>query len=73
MYKADLDRWGYTDGCLRCRLVRSGKANDGSKHSEKCRIRIEAEMRREADPRVERAESKHTGFQEEVMRARRPK
>ena len=32
--QADLDRWGYTDGCLRCRLARSGKANDGSKHSE---------------------------------------
>ena len=68
--QADLDRWGNTDECLRCRLARSGKANDGSKHSEKCRIGIEVEMRREADPRVERAESKHIEYQEEVLRAR---
>ena len=53
--KADLGRWGYTDGCLRCRLVRSGKANDGSNHFKQFRIRMEAETRRDADPRAERA------------------
>ena len=69
--KSDLNRWGYTEGCLRCRQMRSGKgAEDGSTHSEKCRQRIETEMRRENDPRVKKAEDKHTEYQEEVMRAK---
>jgi hypothetical protein len=51
--KSDLSRWGYSDGCLRCRQMRAGKVEDGSKHSEQCRRRIEAEMRRENDPRIQ--------------------
>ena len=50
--------------------MRSGHAEDGSKHSEQCRERIEGEMRREEDPRIKRAEDKHTHFQEEVMQAK---
>ena len=50
--------------------MRAGKAEDGSKHSEACRKRIEAEMRREHDPRIKRAEDKHTHFEEEVLRAK---
>ena len=69
--KSDLSRWGYSDGCLRCRQMRSGHAEDGSKHSEQCRKRIESEMRREEDPRIKRAEDKHTHFQEEVMQAKK--
>ena len=68
--KSDLSWWGYSDGCLRCRQMRAGKAEDGSKHSEACRKRIEAEMRREHDPRIKRAEDKHTHFEEEVLRAK---
>ena len=67
--KSDLSRWGFTDGCLRCRQMRSGKGEDGSKHSEKCRKRLEGEMRRGNDPRIKRAEDKYTVFEEEVMRA----
>ena len=44
--EADLSRWGFTDGCLRCRQMRTGKGEDGAKHSEKCRTRLEGEMRR---------------------------
>ena len=69
--KSDLSRWGYSDGCLRCRQIRSGRAEDGSKHSEQCRKRIEAEMRREDDPIIKRAEDKHTYFQEDVMKAQK--
>ena len=41
----------------------------GSKHSEKCRQRIETEMRRENDPRVKRAEDAYTDFEAEKMQA----
>ena len=68
--KSDLSRWGFTDGCLRCRQMRNGQAEDGSKHNEKCRRRIENEMRREGDPRVKQAEDKHTAFQEEMLKAK---
>ena len=50
--------------------MRAGKAEDGSKHSEACRKRIEAEMRREYGPRMKRAEDKHGHFEEEVRRAK---
>ena len=35
--KSDLLSWGYTDGCLRCRQMRSGQAENGSTYSELCR------------------------------------
>jgi hypothetical protein len=60
--KHDLTRWGFTEGCQRCRQMRSGEAEVGTKHSEKCRQRLETEMRRESDPRIKRAEDKHTEF-----------
>ena len=62
--KSDLSRWGSTDGCLRCTQMRNGQAEDGSKHSDKCRRRIENEMRREEDPRTKQSEDKHTACQE---------
>ncbi len=67
--KHDLTRWGFTEGCLRCRQMRQGNAIKGSKHSEKCRQRIETEMRRENDPRVKRAEDAYTYFEAEKMQA----
>ena len=67
--KHNLTRWGFTEGCLRCRQMRQGEADKGAKHSDKCRQRIETEMRREADPRVKRAEDKHTEFEAEKMQA----
>ena len=47
----------------RCRQMRLGKADAGTTYSEKCRQRIETEMRRESDPRIKRAEDKHTEFE----------
>ena len=67
--KHDLTRWGFTEGCLRCRQMRQGEPDTGAKHFEKCRKRIESEMRREADPRVKRAEDKHTDYEAEKMQA----
>ena len=67
--KSDLSRWGFSDGCVRCRQLRAGRAEDVSKHSEQCRKRIDTEMRRENGPRVQRAEDKHTHFQEYIMKA----
>ena len=67
--KHDLTRWGFTDGCQRCRQMRSGKGEVGTKHSEKCRNRLENEMRRESDPRIKRAEDKHIEFEAERMSA----
>ena len=65
--KSDLSRWGFTDGCLRCRQLRNGQAEDGSTHREKSRRRIENEMRREADPRVKQSEDKHIACQEHAQ------
>ena len=44
------------------------KAKKGTKHNEKCRIRVETEMRREPDPRIKAAVDKHTEFEAEKMR-----
>ena len=63
--KHDLTRWGFTEGCQRCRQLRSGTAEVGTKHSEQFRKRLENEMRRESDPRIKRAEDKHTEFEAE--------
>ena len=49
--------------------MRQGNAIKGSKHSEKCRQRIETEMRRENDHRVKRAEDAHTAFEARKMQA----
>ena len=67
--KHDVARWGFSEGCPRCRQIRSGKADGGTKHSEKCRQRLETEMRRENDPRIKRAEDKHTELEADKMRA----
>ena len=50
--------------------MRSGRADDGTKHSEKCRKRIENEMRRVDDPRIKQSEDRYTAYEEEIMRAR---
>jgi hypothetical protein len=49
--------------------MRTGKGEDGAKHSEKCRTRLEGEMRREHDPRIKRSEDTYTEYEEEVLRA----
>ena len=49
--------------------MRQGEPDKGAKHPEQCRKRIESEMRREDDPRIKRAEDKHTEFEAEKMQA----
>ena len=39
----------------------------GVERSEQFRLRLEGAMRREEDPRIKKAENKHTEFQEDVM------
>ena len=67
--KSDLTTWGFTDGCPRCRQMRNGQGEKGTKHNEKCRKRLENEMRRESDPRIKAAEDKHTEFEAEKIQA----
>ena len=49
--------------------MRTGKGEDGANHSEKCRKRLEGEMRRDNDPRIKRSEDTYTEYEEEVLRA----
>jgi hypothetical protein len=38
--QADLERFGYTAGCRRCILMRGGRAAQGVKHGDECRLRV---------------------------------
>ena len=60
---------GLTEGCLICRQIRAGQGEDGAKHSEKCRQRLDGEMRRDNDPRINRSEDKYADLEEELLRA----
>lgn len=68
--KSDLSRWGYTDGCFRCRQMRSGRSEDGTKHNERCFKRIANEMRKANDPRIQQSEDIYTAYEDETMRAK---
>ena len=50
--------------------MRSGRADDGTKHNEKCRKRIENEMRKVNDPRIKQSEDRYTAYEEDIMRAK---
>jgi len=56
--KPDLDRWGYTQGCRRCTLMRQNRRGQGVKHKEACRKRIEEHLRQEGDGRLTAAENR---------------
>ena len=47
----DLDRWGYTASCPRCRKMWQGFPSKGVAHSAACRTRIEMAMSNTNDPR----------------------
>lgn len=49
---ADLQAYGYTQGCPRCTKMRAGLPARGVKHREACRRRIEARLREAGDPRI---------------------
>ena len=50
--------------------MRSGRADDGTKHNEKCRKRIENEMRTDNGPRIKQSEDRYTAYEEDIMRAK---
>jgi hypothetical protein len=52
--RADLERWGYTDGCPKCRATRAKLAGRGREHTTACRNRITAQARLHNDPRMAR-------------------
>ena len=58
--KKDLQKWGYTNNCSRCRLImrENMKAHSRVRHSPECRARLEEELRRCGDARVDRAEQR---------------
>ena len=49
--------------------MRNGQGEKGTKHNDNCRRRLENEMRRESDPRIQAAEDKHTEFEAEKIKA----
>ncbi len=58
--KQDIDRVGYSDGCVGCNAMRSGKA--AQRHSEYCRRRVQEELKgtEEGRQRLEKAEERFT-------------
>ena len=51
----DLDTYGYTANCRRCRLMREGATGRGINHRPECRARIEKAMEEANDPRLREA------------------
>jgi hypothetical protein len=52
--QADFERWGYTAGCRRCKLMRENQSVRGVQHTEPCRTRLEGCLRNAGDPRMQR-------------------
>ncbi len=59
--QADLERFGFTQNCRRCILMRSERKAQGVKHGDECRLRVEQCLRDAGDPRVDRAERRALG------------
>ena len=55
--KKDLQKWGYTNNCSRCRLImrENMKAHSRVRHSPECRARLGKVLRRCRNARVDRA------------------
>jgi hypothetical protein len=56
--QTDLERFGFTEQCRRCQLMRRGAKAQGVKHSDECRLRVEQCLRDAGDPRLDRAEAR---------------
>ena len=75
---ADIDRYGSTEGCRRCRAITRGELVEGKTsvaHSEECRRRIEERIRQDPEQkhRVEAAEERRDKYlAREVERDRTP-
>ena len=62
IYKADLERHGYTEGCRRCALIRDNHKAHGVRHTDACRVRLEAALAAADDARFRRREDKVENF-----------
>ena len=51
---ANLDKYGYTDGCPRCETMKVGNYATDKNHTEWCRIRDYGEWERAGDPKWQR-------------------
>ena len=49
--KADLVKYGYTDGCPRCSDLRGGAKDSTHNHTEDCRFRVYGEWEAHNDPK----------------------
>ena len=52
--RADLDKYGYTDGCPRCEAIKAGNHATEKNHTEWCRIRVYGEREKAGDPKRQR-------------------
>ena len=52
--RADLDKYGYTDGCPRCEAMKAGNHATDKNHTEWCRIRIYGKWEQPGDPKRQR-------------------
>ena len=52
--KEDFEVHGYTEGCEGCRWIQTGIGQPG--HDERCRTRMEGNLRKEEHPRFQRAQ-----------------
>ena len=65
--KRDLEKWGYTQGCNRCELTRTGKKiPPGARHSPACRKKIVRAMIASDDARVQRALERSEAFKQGI-------
>ena len=49
--RADLDKYGYTDGCPRCEAIKAWNHATDKNHTEWCRIRVCGEWGQAGDPK----------------------
>ena len=67
--KPDLDRWGYTEGCMKCMDMMRGDTSQPTRgHSAKCRDRVLIEMRK--DPELLKKVEASDKRKEEYLRRR---
>ena len=49
--KNDLDKYGFTPGCRKCKAIQDGRQLSGLVHSDECRYRLYAEYESHNDPK----------------------
>ena len=64
--KEDIERVGFSDGCVGCNVMRQGKT--AQRHSEYCRRRVQEDLRNTEEGR-ERLDKAEERFNEAFVRA----